>query len=41
MGVALGAVAEHGDLAVGDQGSVGVGFVVDVGHGNRFLYSSE
>jgi hypothetical protein len=34
MGVALGAVAEDGDLAVPDE--VEVSFVVDLGHGGSF-----
>src|ERR1700683_3871680 len=33
VGVALRPVAQDGDLAAGDQGRVGVGFVVQRGHG--------
>ena len=32
VGVALGAVPDHGDLAAGDEGAVGVLLVVHVGH---------
>jgi hypothetical protein len=40
VGVALGAVAEHGDLAPFEEGGVGVGVVIDGrGHGSFLVVS--